>query len=198
MVPMSMTTGRWIGVVAVAVAIVGAAALTLVFATQLRAQIGGPHPFDPIAAVMQNPRCMNCHPRGDTPGNGETGRPHLMKITRGPDGHGAPGARCSACHRSENSEFTIVPGAPNWHLAPRSMGWKGLSKAELCAALKDRNLNGGRDLTALVKHMGTDPDPLVLWGWNPGQGRAPVPIPHAEFVRLLKVWADAGGPCPAS
>jgi hypothetical protein len=195
MVPMSMTTSRWI---AVTVAIVGAMGLTLVLATRLRAQIGGPHPFDPIAAVVQNPRCMNCHPRGDRPGNGENGRPHLMRITRGPDGHGAPGAGCSACHRSENSEFTFVPGAANWRIAPRSMGWKGLSKAELCAVLKDRNLNGGRDLAALVKHMGTDPDPLVLWGWNPGNGRAPVPIPHAEFVRLLKVWADAGGPCPAS
>jgi hypothetical protein len=39
---------------------------------------------------------------------------------------------------------------------------------------------------------------LVLWGWNPGAGRAPVPVPHDIFVAQFKLWADAGGPCPVA
>ena len=92
-----------------------------------------------------------------------------------------------------------VPGAPHWQLAPVSMSWQGLSPGELCAVLKNPQMNGNRSLADLVKHM--DEDKLVLWGWNPGKdvdgkSREPVPIPHAEFVSLLKEWAALGGACP--
>jgi hypothetical protein len=40
-------------------------------------------------------------------------------------------------------------------------------------------------------------DMPLLWGWNPGGNRAPVPVPHDIFVTQFKLWADAGGPCPA-
>src|SRR5436305_14160161 len=60
--------------------------------------------FAPIAKLLQSPRCVNCHPRGDNPLNGDEGRPHRMKITRGVDGLGADGARCYACHRGEHSK----------------------------------------------------------------------------------------------
>lgn len=121
-----------------------------------------------------------------------------MKITRGTDDKGAIGARCVACHRDENNE-TGVPGAPHWQLAPRSMGWQGLSVGELCGVLKDPVLNGNRSVADLVKHMSDDK--LVLWGWDPGKDlegkqRQPVPIPHDEFVGLLKAWAAIDGACP--
>jgi hypothetical protein len=48
----------------------------------------------------------------------------------------------------------------------------------------------------LLEHV--DHDALVLWGWNPGQGRAPVPIAHADFVAAFKRWVDTGAPCPAA
>ena len=70
----------------------------------------------------------------------------------------------------------------------------GLPPGELCERLKDKSRNGGRDLAALVHHID---DPLVRWGWDPGVGRAPVPVPYEEFVAKFKTWADAGGPCPA-
>jgi hypothetical protein len=111
--------------------------MALVTVVRPRGQGIAPHPFDPIAAVLQHPRCLNCHPRDNTPGNGEDGRPHRMMITGGRDGFGAPAARCEACHRSENSDLSSVPGAEGWRLAPRSVGWTGLSKIELCGALKD-------------------------------------------------------------
>jgi hypothetical protein len=37
----------------------------------------------------------------------------------------------------------------------------------------------------------------VLWGWNPGEGRTPIPIPKAEFLANAKEWAAKGAACPA-
>jgi hypothetical protein len=39
-------------------------------------------------------------------------------------------------------------------------------------------------------------DALVLWGWSPGEGRAPVSTPHAELVAALRRWIDGGCACP--
>jgi len=161
--------------------------------SQSKAAGEGVAAFDRIATVLQSPRCVNCHPAGDAPLNGDEGRPHPMLVTRGPDNMGAPGERCNACHRDENSDMSIVPGAPEWSLAPKSMSWQGLTHAELCHALKDRKGNGDRDGAALIEHMST---PLVMWGWHPGGTRTPVSIPHDEFIDLMKVWEAAGAPCP--
>jgi hypothetical protein len=159
-----------------------------------RAESQPANPFLRIATVLQHPRCLNCHPLGDNPLQGSDNHPHVMKITRGNDDQGAVAARCYACHRDENNDVSGVPGAPHWQLAPVSMSWQGLSPGELCAVLKNPQLNGNRSLADLVKHM--DEDKLVQWGWNPGQGREPVPIPHTEFVSLLKEWVALGGACP--
>jgi hypothetical protein len=70
----------------------------------------------------------------------------------------------------------------------------GLSAADLCRVIKNPAQNGGRDMAALLKHVGEDK--LVLWGWSPGVGRAPVDVPHSDFVAAFRRWADAGAPCP--
>lgn len=150
--------------------------------------------FKPIAEVLRHPRCMNCHPRDDRPRQGEDRHVHLQNVVRGVDGMGFTNMRCTTCHRDENNDFSGVPGAPTWHLAPLSMGWDGLDDAALCTTLKDKSKNGDRDVAALITHM-TD-DKLVLWGWNPGGDLKPVPTPHAEFVKQLKAWESAGAPCP--
>lgn len=152
--------------------------------------------FAPVATVLRHPRCMNCHPRDDRPRQGEDRHLHLQNVVRGPDGMGFVNARCTACHRDENSDYSGVPGAPSWHLAPLSMGWQGLNDAELCTTLKDESKNGGKDIAALVEHM--EKDALVLWGWTPGGDREPVSTPHPEFMVQLKAWAAAGAPCPAN
>jgi hypothetical protein len=152
--------------------------------------------FAPIASVLRDPRCMNCHPRDDRPRQGDDGHIHLQNVVRGEDGMGFVNMRCPACHRDENNALSGVPGAPTWHLAPLSMGWKGLNDSELCAALKDESKNGGRSVAELVEHMSDDK--LVLWGWQPGGKRKPVATPHPQFVKDLKDWAAAGAPCPAS
>jgi hypothetical protein len=74
------------------------------------------------------------------------------------------------------------------------MAWEGLGNADLCHALKDPRRNGGRDLAALVAHIGSDP--LVAYGWDPGPGRTPVPIPRDELVNLMTAWIQAHAPCP--
>lgn len=150
--------------------------------------------FAPIATVLRDPRCMNCHPSGDRPRQGDDRHLHLQSVQRGGDGMGFVNMRCNACHRDENNSFSGVPGAPGWHLAPPSMGWEGLDDSALCASIKDTGKNGGRDITELVEHMRSDK--LVLWGWDPGGKRTPVATPHAEFVKQLVTWADAGAPCP--
>jgi hypothetical protein len=156
------------------------------------------HPFDPIGEVMEHPRCMNCHPRDSRPRQGNAGftRMHQMNVQRGEDGKGLTGQKCSACHQEANNTFTNAPGAPNWHLAPLSMGWQGLTRPELCKALLDKSKNGNRTPADLIKHMGTEPDPLVMWGWNPGKSRDPIPVPHDEFVVALKRWVELNTPCP--
>jgi hypothetical protein len=151
--------------------------------------------FTPIAAVLRHPRCMNCHPRDDRPRQTDARHIHKQNVVRGVDGMGFVNMRCNACHREENSDYTGVPGAPTWHLAPLSMGWHGLGDGELCRALTDRTKNGDKDIAALVKHM--TEDKLVLWGWEPGGDRTPVTPPHAEFVKDLNAWAAAGAPCPS-
>ncbi|MFC6980181.1 hypothetical protein [Microbulbifer taiwanensis] len=103
--------------------------------------------------------------------------------------------RCTNCHNQKgNNPSSGVPGAPHWSLAPLSMSWADLSSAALCESLKDPKRNGGRSAEDLKKHMGEDK--LVLWGWEPGAGREPVPVDHASFLQLLTTWVAAGMPCP--
>jgi len=151
--------------------------------------------FATVAAVLRHPRCMNCHPSGDRPHVGDDRRLHPQNVQRGPDGHGAPAMHCTACHRDANQDYSGVPGAPHWHLAPRSMGWVGLDDHQLAEALKDREKNGDRSLADLRQHMAEDP--LVLWGWSPGSGRSPVSVPHDRFIAAFDAWVAAGAPSPA-
>ena len=156
--------------------------------------------FFTVQKVLQHPRCQNCHIPGDAPLQFDEGLPHQMQVVRGPDGHGTPGLSCAACHDVVNPPASYgphaPPGAPTWHLPPpdQKMVFINLSAAELCAVVKNPNTNGGKNFDALIKHVAEDK--LVLWGWQPGGNRAPVSVPHEEFVAKFKQWAAAGGPCP--
>ena len=150
--------------------------------------------FERVASVLESPRCMNCHPRGDRPAQGDDRHVHLMNVQRGPADRGVPAMRCATCHQQRNNDRAGVPGAPHWRLAPKSMGWTGLGRGELCRTLLDRSKNGGRNPAALAKHM--TGDPLVLWAWNPGSGRTPPPVSTADLKQALATWVDGGTPCP--
>lgn len=163
--------------------------------SQAQAAPSGGDLFAPIASVLRDPRCMNCHPRDERPRQGDDRHIHQPNVVRGPDNLGFVNMRCTSCHGEQNNVDSGVPGAPTWHLAPLSMGWQGLSDTELCTVLKDEKLNGGKTIAALVEHI--EKDKLVLWGWEPGGKRAPVAVPHAQFVTQFKQWASADAPCPS-
>jgi hypothetical protein len=150
--------------------------------------------FEEAGKVLQHPRCVNCHPAGDRPLQGDAMRPHQPQVVRGKAGHGAPGLACTTCHGAANFDAARVPGDPHWHLAPASMAWEGKSLGFVCIQIKDRRRNGNRDVAAILKHVSTDS--LVKWAWNPGPGRTPAPGSNAAFVALLKAWADTGAHCP--
>jgi hypothetical protein len=154
--------------------------------------------FREMLVVIRNPRCMNCHSTGDFPRQGDDGHPHAMNVRRGPDGKGVTAEKCSTCHQDHNLEgMQLPPGAPNWHLPPRDMPmiWQGLTDRGICEQLKDPARNGHRTMEKIVEHFTTDK--LVAWGWNPGPGRAPVPMSKEDFAAKVKEWASKGAACPA-
>lgn len=152
--------------------------------------------FAELGRVFTHPRCVNCHPSGDSPLAGEDSHLHEPPVVRGEDDAGAIGMRCVTCHSQDNVELgeMSVPGSDVWRLAPASMAWEGLSAGELCRLLKDPERNGDRDLDALVEHL--QEDALVRWGWNPGSSREPVPAGHETFGELAEAWVETGAHCP--
>jgi mono/diheme cytochrome c family protein len=144
--------------------------------------------------VLLHPRCVNCHPAGDSPLQGENGRVHEPPVQRGADGFGVAGMRCSTCHMDANFDPGRVPGSPKWHVAPREMAWEGKTLGEICRQMKDPARNGGLSMEALIKHMAEDT--LVGWAWAPGADRQPAPGDQQSFGALIRAWADSGAACP--
>jgi hypothetical protein len=152
--------------------------------------------FEAIVPVLRHPRCMNCHSSGDFPRQGDDSHRHTMDIRRG-DGQGINSVRCSSCHQDHNlAGLHMPPGAPGWHLPSLAMPmiWEGLTDHQLCELLKDPQQNGHRTPQQIVEHMHT---PLVMWGWSPGDGRSPVPMPQHDFFAKVEDWAAKGAACPA-
>lgn len=89
--------------------------------------------FQETTKVLFHPRCVNCHPSDDSPRQRDALEAHVPPVLRGPDDRGEVGVRCASCHQDQNVELARVPGAPNWHLAPRSMAWVGRSASSVCA-----------------------------------------------------------------
>jgi hypothetical protein len=153
--------------------------------------------FEAMLPVLRHPRCMNCHSAGDFPRQGDDSHPHIMDVRRGPDGQGVNAVKCSTCHQEHNlAGVHMPPGAPEWGLPSPGMPmiWEGLSDRQLCELLKDPKQNGHRTVEQIVEHMHT---PLVLWGWDPGEGRTPIPYSKERFLEAVKVWAEHGAACPA-
>ena len=150
--------------------------------------------FTELGKVLTHPRCLNCHPVGDRPRQGDNGRLHQPPVERGPDGLGSASLRCPICHQQANFDPGGVPGHPEWHLAPLAMGWQGKSLHDICVQVKDPARNGGRSLADLVHHIGEDT--LVGWAWAPGFGRQPAPGTQQEAGALVEAWANSGAACP--
>jgi hypothetical protein len=157
--------------------------------------------FQEAGKVIQHPRCVNCHPAGDSPLQGMTMHKHQPPVSRGEGDIGMPGMMCNTCHGPANAEIVdqaetlkSIPGNPAWHLAPIEMAWEGKSLGYICEQIKDPARNGGKTMDELVEHMAHDS--LVGWGWNPGAGREPVPGSQEVFGELIRRWAADGAACP--
>lgn len=150
--------------------------------------------FTELGKVLTHPRCVNCHPAGDRPRQGDLGRLHQPPVERGADGLGLETMRCPICHQRANFDPARMPGHPEWHLAPREMAWEGKGLNEICVQLKDPKRNGNRSLQDLVHHIGSDT--LVGWAWAPGFGRQPAPGTQELAGALVEAWVNNGATCP--
>ncbi|MCB9731665.1 MAG: Isoquinoline 1-oxidoreductase subunit [Deltaproteobacteria bacterium] len=152
--------------------------------------------FEEAGKVLTHPRCLNCHPAGDSPTQGDKMTTHEPPLVRGEDGLGPVGMRCQTCHTAKNVELgdRSVPGDPAWKLAPLAMAWQGKDLRAICEQLKDPARNGGRDLEAIIHHVSEDH--LVGWGWAPGTGRTPAPGTQEGFGKLIAAWVETGAACP--
>lgn len=153
--------------------------------------------FQEVYKVLMHPRCMNCHPAGDAPLQGDDSHIHAQNVQRGEDGKGLYALKCSNCHQEKNTPgLNMPPGGKNWHLPEKKMPlvFEGKSPRELAEQLKDPKRNGGKTMEQMIEHVETEG--LVLWGWNPGDGRTKPPISHAEFVRQVKLWIENGAEAP--
>lgn len=151
--------------------------------------------FLEASRVFLHPRCANCHPDGDVPAQGMDMHAHQPPVTRGPENRGVVGMQCAGCHQDRNLEHARVPGAPDWHLAPREMAWVGKSPRHICEQIKDRARNGGRSLEQIVDHNAHDH--LVGWGWDPGHDREPAPGTQEQFGKIVAAWVETGAECPS-
>ena len=156
--------------------------------------------FDKMMAVLTHQRCVNCHPSDNVPKQGEDSHPHYFGMERGEGNMGYQATNCNTCHQSENNDYSGVPGAPEWSLAPESMKWEGLSRVEIAASMLDPKRNGGRSHEDVMHHL-TEHE-LVLWAWTPGidaagNPREAPPVPKDEYIKAVKAWFDAGAVIPA-
>jgi mono/diheme cytochrome c family protein len=153
--------------------------------------------FLDVYKVLMSPRCMNCHPAGDIPLQGDDSHLHTMNVQRGVDGKGVYALKCANCHQPQNTAgLNMPPGNSNWHLPAANMKlvFEGRTPKQLAMQLKDTKQNGGKTLEQLYHHVAEDG--LVLWGWNPGDGRTLPPLGHDEFAKAFRTWIDNGAAIP--
>jgi len=152
--------------------------------------------FDKMMDVLTHQRCVNCHPSDNVPKQGEDSHAHRFDITRATVGNTT---NCNTCHQSSNNDFSGVPGAPDWSLAPHSMRWEGLSRIEIARSMMNLENNGNRTPEDIMRHL-TEHE-LVLWAWEPGIDASGNPreipsVPKDEYIKAVKKWIELGAVIP--
>jgi hypothetical protein len=153
--------------------------------------------FKEVYKVLMSPRCLNCHPKGDVPLQGDDSHLHVMAPKRGKDGKGLYAMKCTNCHQPKNTPGRHTPpGNPDWHLPPSDMKmvFEGRTAHQLAKQLMDPAQNGNKDIKKLIEHAD---DALVLAGWDPGEGRTLPPVSHAAFKKAWLSWLNNGAYAPA-
>jgi hypothetical protein len=153
--------------------------------------------FEQVYKVLMSPRCMNCHPSGNRPLQGDDSHIHAMNVQRGKDGTGLYALKCSNCHQPENTPgLHTPPGNPKWKLPPADMKmvFQGRSAHDLALQIMDYNRNGHKDKEQLLEHAR---DTLVKAGWNMGGNRTLPPLQYDDFVKAWDTWINKGGYAPS-
>jgi hypothetical protein len=152
--------------------------------------------FGDVYKVLMSPRCMNCHPVGDVPLQGDDSHLHTMLPRRGIDGKGLFAMKCANCHQATNTPgLNTPPGNPEWHLPPADMKmvFQGRSPSQLAKQLLDLKQNGHKSIDQLMAHVSDD---LVVWGWEPGDGRTKPPMNYEDFKKAWITWLEKGAYAP--
>ena len=152
--------------------------------------------FMDVYKVLMSPRCMNCHPAGDVPLQGNDSHLHNMFPQRGKEGKGIYAMKCMNCHQPTNLEgLNKPPGNPNWHLPPANMKmvFEGRTPGQLAKQLINPKTNGNKTLQQLIEHAD---DGLVKAGWDMGEGRTAPPLSHEEFKKAWITWIKSGAYAP--
>ncbi len=163
---------------------------------EVRDSVASVTAFMEVYKVLMSPRCMNCHPAGDVPLQGDDSHLHRMFPQRGKDGKGVSAMKCGNCHQPENTPgLNTPPGNPKWALPPADMKmvFEGKSPRELALQIMDYKRNGHKTKEKLIEHAR---DTLVKAGWDMGEGRKPPPLTYEEFVVAWDTWIKAGGVAP--
>ncbi len=153
--------------------------------------------FEKVYTVLMSPRCMNCHPAGNRPLQGDDSHVHIMNVQRGNDGKGVYALKCSNCHQPQNTPgLHTPPGNPKWQLPPADMKmvFQGRSAHDLALQIMDYNQNGHKNKEQLLEHAR---DTLVKAAWNMGEGRKPPPMAYSDFVKAWDTWIEKGAYAPA-
>jgi hypothetical protein len=153
--------------------------------------------FLEVYKVLMSPRCMNCHPSGDAPLQGDDSRIHTQGVLRGPEGKGLYALKCSNCHQPKNAPgLHMPPGNPKWQLPPpdTKMVFQGRTPRKLAAQLLNKKENAGKNKAGLIDHITNDT--LVAAGWHPAEGLSLPPLSHKEFARQFRQWLDKGAYLP--
>ena len=113
---------------------------SLLFSTTQRDDAAAREAFRSASTVLMHPRCMNCHPAGDQPLQGDDSHVHIQNVKRGATGHGKYGMKCDTCHQDTNLPgANMPPGVHDWHMPLPTMKlvFEGKSAGELCRQMKD-------------------------------------------------------------
>ena len=77
-----------------------------------------------IARVLASPRCLNCHPGGDTPTQADDMHRHRPPVQRGTHDAGIAAMRCTTCHDQPRAALGQAPRAIHQiGLEQRSYAW---------------------------------------------------------------------------
>jgi hypothetical protein len=162
--------------------------------TRKRLEAESKEAFIAAYKVFMHPRCLNCHPSGDVPLQGDDSRLHPQGVKRGKDGKGLFALKCKNCHQDTHIEGEhMPPGHSGWHLPPANlkMVFEGKSPKQLAMHFKNPKFTGFKNLDKMLEHV--EKEPLVLNSWTYGN---PPPLTHDEFVAKVKEWIDKGAAIP--